>query len=252
MIRLGLCSVTFRKLAPAAILTLARRASLDAIEWGGDIHVPHGDVKTARIVRRMTDDEGLEISSYGSYYRVGQDPERFEDVLASAVMLGAPVIRVWAGTVRSPEAARATWDSVVADTRRIATLAQADGLRIAFEYHDNTLTDTDEATIQLLTDVNHAAVRCYWQMRESAASLAEHLEGLHSVLPWLEHVHVQASQAGQRTPLETRADAWRKILKVVASTGREHTAMLEFVRDDSPEQFLADAATLQSLRGDTL
>ncbi len=251
MIRLGLCSVTFRKLTPPAILALARQANLDAIEWGGDVHVPHGDVDTAHTVRRMTRDEGLEIPSYGSYYRVGQDPERFEDILSTAVALGAPVIRVWAGTVGSPEATRATWDSVVADSRRIAALAQAEGLRIAFEYHGNTLTDTDEAAIRLLTHVNHPAVRCYWQMRESAVSLVEHLEGLHSILPWLENVHVQASQAGQRVPLDTQADAWRKILGVVASTGRDHTALLEFVRDDSPEQFLADAATLRSLRGDT-
>jgi hypothetical protein len=43
----GLVSVTFRKLAPAAIVELAVKAQLRSIEWGGDVHVPHGDVRAA-------------------------------------------------------------------------------------------------------------------------------------------------------------------------------------------------------------
>ncbi len=251
MIRTGLCSVTFRKLAPSAIVVLAKRGQLDAIEWGGDVHVPHGDVKAARTIRRMMCDEGLEIPSYGSYYRMGQAQERFEDVVSSALILGAPVIRVWAGTIGSPQATGATWGSVIEDSRRCAAMAQSEGLRIAFEYHGNTLTDTDEAAIRLLTDVNHPAVNCYWQMRDSTMSLSEHLDSLRSILPWLEHVHVQATRDGQRVPLETQAGTWQRILGVAASTGRDHTTRLEFVRDDSPEQFLADAAMLRSLKGDT-
>ena len=39
----GLVSVTFRQLAPEALIDLAARAGLAAIEWGADIHVPPGD-----------------------------------------------------------------------------------------------------------------------------------------------------------------------------------------------------------------
>jgi hypothetical protein len=87
MIQTGLCSVTFRRLDPAAIVALTQQAGLGAIEWGGDIHVPPGDEKMARVVGRMTLDAGLRLPSYGSYYRVGQAPESFADVLASAVAL---------------------------------------------------------------------------------------------------------------------------------------------------------------------
>ena len=42
MIGSSLCSVTFRALTPEEVLELAARAELDAIEWGGDVHVPCG------------------------------------------------------------------------------------------------------------------------------------------------------------------------------------------------------------------
>ena len=244
MIHTGLCSVTFRQLDPAAIVALVRQARLDAIEWGGDVHVPHGDVETARAVQHMTLDAGLRIASYGSYYRVGQTPESFADVLASAVALGAPVIRVWAGAVGSAEADEVTWGRVVEDARRIAAMAQAQGLVTAFEYHPNTLTDTDEAAARLLAAVDHPGMRSYWQMRDGA-SFDEHLTSLGSILPWLTHVHVQSSRDGQRRPLAALAQAWQQILAIVASLGHDHAALIEFVHGDAPEQFLADAATLK-------
>ncbi|MFN2155934.1 MAG: sugar phosphate isomerase/epimerase, partial [Anaerolineae bacterium] len=97
MIRSGLVSITFRQLSPAEIVARAAQAGLEAIEWGGDVHVPHGDVDAARTVRRTTEEAGLQVAAYGAYYRVGhEEPCPFADVLESAVALGAPLIRVWA------------------------------------------------------------------------------------------------------------------------------------------------------------
>jgi hypothetical protein len=45
MIRTGLVSVTFRQLSAEEIIKLVVCAGLEGIEWGGDIHVPHGDLK---------------------------------------------------------------------------------------------------------------------------------------------------------------------------------------------------------------
>ena len=72
MIYSGLVSVTFRALSPAEIVELVARAGLEGIEWGGDVHAPHGDVARARDVYRRTVDAGLAIPSYGSYYRPGK------------------------------------------------------------------------------------------------------------------------------------------------------------------------------------
>ena len=92
----GLTSVTFRQKSPEEIIALAKEAGLTGIEWGGDIHVPAGDTKTASEIGRKTREAGLAVLSYGSYYR-GDEGEDFAPVLASAKALGAPVIRIWAG-----------------------------------------------------------------------------------------------------------------------------------------------------------
>src|SRR5207249_324086 len=111
-----------RKLSPAEIISLTQRAGLRSIEWGGDIHVPAGNLACAADVRRQTEDAGLSVSAYGSYYRVGQT-EPFEPVLESAVALGAPTIRVWAGNIASSQADPQYRALVIRESRRIATLA---------------------------------------------------------------------------------------------------------------------------------
>lgn len=76
MLKTGLVSITFRNLKVEEIIDLVVKAGLDAIEWGGDIHVPHGDIKKACKVARLMKKADLEMAAYGSYYRVGCDKLR--------------------------------------------------------------------------------------------------------------------------------------------------------------------------------
>ena len=146
----GLVSITFRQLSVEEIIALVTQAGLAAVEWGGDVHAPHGDETRARTVARLGADAGLDAAAYGSYYRVGH-PETgpFEAVLASAVALGAPQIRVWPGNQGSDSADEAYFQTVVEDSRRIADLAQAEGVGIVYEFHADTLTDTNAAALRL-------------------------------------------------------------------------------------------------------
>ena len=91
-IQLGVTSVTFRKKSVDEIIELARRAQLDGIEWGGDIHVPAGDLQSAASTAAKMRTAGLSVFSYGSYF-YGDKGESFSPVLSSAKTLGAPVIR---------------------------------------------------------------------------------------------------------------------------------------------------------------
>jgi sugar phosphate isomerase/epimerase len=250
MIHSGLVSITFRPLSPAEIVALAARAGLAGIEWGGDVHVPHGNVNQARAVRAMTEDAGLQVSAYGSYYRAGhEDPCPFADVLDTAVALGAPLIRVWAGKQGSEAADGAYRARVVEDSRQIAELAAGAGIEVAYEFHGNTLTDTGPSARALLEAVAHPNMMTYWQP-PVWATVEQALETLQAILPWLRHVHVFAwrtEPGGGRTrlPLSEGEAAWTRYLPVVASTGREAYAELEFVQDDAPEYLVRDAATLR-------
>lgn len=249
MLKTGLVSVTFRKMEPASIVDLVAHAGLDAIEWGGDVHVPHGEVLTARAVHQMTLDAGLSTPSYGSYYRVGHPASAsFAAVIETAVALGTPVIRVWAGMRGSQEANEAYRQSVVEDSRRIADEAEKAGLVIAYEFHANTLTDTYASALDLLHAVAHDDVRTYWQP-PAGASIEENVTGIKRLQPWLANIHVTGTRLvdakSERHPLSEMEDAWTRYLRVISHSDRDHYALLEFVRGDTPEQFLEDAESLK-------
>jgi len=46
-LRPGLVSVSFRALSPSEIIPMVVSGGLQGIEWGGDIHVPHGSIGRA-------------------------------------------------------------------------------------------------------------------------------------------------------------------------------------------------------------
>jgi len=248
MLHSGLVSVTFRALAPGDIVSLVRTAGLEGIEWGGDIHVPHGDLRRAREVREMTCEAGLRVASYGSYYRVGhEEPVPFEVVLNTALALQAPIVRVWAGKQGSAEVGAAYREQVAQDSRRIAVMAAQAGVTVAYEFHNKTLTDTSASARALLEQVAHENLRTYWQPAVGA-TVENCLAGMEMILPWLANVHVfhWGGTIAERLPLSQGESAWGRYLSMVSSTGREHWVMLEFVREDSPQVFLEDAQALKA------
>ncbi len=243
MLSSGLASVTFRKLSPARIIDLVVQGGLDGIEWGGDVHVPHGDLAAARQVRRMTLDAGLEVLAYGSYYRVGDDdPATFEPILSTAVELGAPTLRVWCGSRASADADSGYRGLVARDSRRIASLGAASGVFVAYEYHIGTLTDTPASARTLLETVAHENLGTYWQVYGNAEQA---LHSLDTILPWLRNVHAYHTVEGERRLMAERREDWERYLRKIESSGRDHAVMVEFVRDESPKIFLQEAETLR-------
>lgn len=250
MIHPGLVSITFRKLTSEQIVALVRQAGLCGIEWGGDIHVPHGDLTRAREVREMTHEAGLTVAAYGSYYRLAKSEDDglpFERVLASAVELGAPTLRVWAGTAGSAATDPATRQRVVQDLRRVADLAAASRVTVSLEFHGGTLTDTNDSALQLLREADHANVFTYWQplLEMTDAQCVQGLETLKSKLTHL-HVYQWGGSFTNRQPLEEGRARWKAFLDVARSLPGERYAMLEYVPDDLPENCVRDGATLRN------
>ena len=252
MFRGGLVSISFRKLTPAEIIEMVSKSGLQSIEWGGDVHVPHGNVKRAREVRGMTLDSGLAIASYGSYYHVAESEIEglaFERVLDSAHELDVPIIRVWAGQKDSAAADADYRQKVVDDSRRIADLAAAAGIRVAYEFHGGTLTDTNESAIALLRQVDHPNIYTYWQ--PAVGKDVEYCaEGLKSILQKLVLLHVFHWQVidDQRVclPLDPGRESWFRYFEIAKAAGKDYDALIEFVRGDTPEQFMADARALSN------
>ncbi len=249
MIYSGLVSVTFRKLSPAEIVALVKQAELKGIEWSGDVHVPSGDLGRAREVREITQESGLSVAAYGSYYRVGQGESpgfSFEQVLETAVELGAPTIRVWPGGAGSDSVNEEGRWKIIQDLRRIADLASRALVSVSLEFHGGTLTDTNESASKLMVEVDHANILINWQPHNGETT-GECMHGLDEVLPRVGNVHVFHwwPTAAERHPLADGAERWAAFLTLLQQVPGDRFALLEFVRGDEPEAFLRDASTLK-------
>lgn len=246
MLTPGLCSVTFRQLDPPALLDLAARAGLAAVEWGADVHVPVGDLATARDVAARTADAGLTVASYGSYWRA-RPGEDVGDVLATARALGAPRVRVWAGEAGSDATAdRAPVVQALADAVRRAGDV---GLRIGTESHGGTLTDTTASTRLLLAEVDdlvgRPALTTYWQPTVDASD-EEALAELGELADRVSTVHAFSWGPGtHRNPLRAREALWTRALALLEGSDRDHDVLLEFVPGDDPDALEGEARTLR-------
>jgi sugar phosphate isomerase/epimerase len=254
MIRPGICSLTLPKKSVGEITEIAKKAGLEGIEWWGKDHVPHGDTSVAEKVKKLTESAGLKVSSYGSYYRAGiseSDGLSFRSVLDTAVALGAPSIRIWAGNRNYADAGGTLIKQVVSDTMRIADMAARAGLMLTFEFHGGTLTNTNEGAVKFASLLEHPAVSFSWQPPQGYSTECC-LAGLEALLPRLNTVHVfqwtlTAEGVCARHSLASGVDRWSKYFNLIGRTGRDHFALLEFVKDDSPEQVIEDAAALRKL-----
>ena len=123
----GIVSVTYRPLTPKQLIDTAADAALCCIEWGGDIHVPHGELDTAKAVGQMTREAGLSVISYGTYYRAGTYGEDFPRVFAgmldTADALGAPNLRLWAGNKNAEDVTADERRSITEELSRCAAMA---------------------------------------------------------------------------------------------------------------------------------
>ncbi len=257
-IKAGMCSVSFRKKSVPEIVELGRHAGLEGIEWGGDVHVPHGDLGTARDTLARCRDAGLDCPSYGSYYRVGVSEDRgsrFSDVLATAAALEARTIRVWAGATNLEDAAEADVARGVEDTVRIARMAEDEGKTISFEYHNGTYTNTDANAQAFARLVSHPAVRFYWQPPHGQDTEAC-LDGMRALLDRISNLHVfhwrlRADTGGEtrieHLLLEEGVDRWQRFLALLTGVPGEHWAHLEFTRNEDPANTVRDAHVLRGM-----
>lgn len=247
----GLTSVSYRPFSVEDIIALAVRSGLTGLEWGGDIHVPAGDVATAEKVAAQTKAAGLKIFSYGSYYKLGQQQGEaaiaaaFAPVLASAVVLGVPLLRIWAGTCGSAQCTEAQRKEWAAELAQVAAIAKEEGIKLGLEYHRNTLTDCHQSAARLLSDAASDNVSTYWQINPDLP-LETHLEEIAALKEHICAVHAFYWAKGDvRETLAEHATEWQAYL--AALKGLEIPYILEFVKGDTLAQGEIEARTLQEL-----
>jgi hypothetical protein len=107
----------------------------------------------------------------------------------------------------------------------------------------------------LLDEVNHPNLYTYWQPMYWVSDPDYRFQGLEKLRDRIINLHVlhwkfHPMRGGwgentERLPLEEGAAEWKRFLSVPLPAG-EHYALMEFVRNDSPEQFMKDAVVLKN------
>lgn len=242
MLTPGLVTVTFRRFDRAKICAVAQKAGLPLLEWGGDIHVPPTDPDAARDAVRLTEEAGLAVDTYGSYYYC-TDEEDPEPVARTAALLGAKNIRVWAGKRGCADSDTANRRAVADNLRRFSERAAREGWTVSTEFHQGTLTDRYESAVRLADEVGMDNFRLYWQPNQFLDD-AYNLAAVRAVLPYLSNVHVFTWSGRDKFPLADGERMWRQYLEIIREAPGDHGLFLEFVCDDTEEQLYRDAETL--------
>ena len=245
----GLVSVSFRKCKPKEIIKLAKENSLEYIEWGGDCHVPMGNVRLAHKIKTMMGKAGLKCDTYGSYfgifYRNNQHiPLSFRRVVKTAKALGASKIRIWAGFpgcmdgVDEREITKA-----VVRVRSMCDVAKKFGITLAFECHMMTFTEDYHNTIDFIKRVNRDNLKTYWQINP-LCSHEYNMEAAKALLPYMTDVHVFYWQGTEKLPLWEGEGDWHDYMSVLKDENR--IFMLEFMHDGEISSLKKTADTLRS------
>ncbi len=189
---IGFTSTTFRNIrSHKKIVEIALRAGVDCIEWGADVHVK--DVVTAKMVKKLCDDAGINICSYGSYYRVGsKDIKKWEAICQTASAMNAAWVRVWLGTCDSEKTNDVQYRNIAEDARAICQIAEKYGLLVCPECHDNTFNNNTDAFLKIQRDVDCHNFKTYFQSRYKKKEYD--LDRIERTIQYINCVHVSYSE----------------------------------------------------------
>lgn len=249
MLTAGLVSITFRKLTKPEITALMEECGLSAIEWGGDVHVPSGSPQDIADACSLSAAHGIRTVAYGSYYKPwvesAESRSAIRQDIGCARALGASTIRIWAGQKGSADITAEERANVVRELQDACDVAKASGLTVSLECHNWTLTDDCDSSLRLLEEVDRDNLKLYWQPNQFRDN-AYNLETLKRQLPYITNVHVFSWEGKDHFPLEKHESLWRQYIDVIASSGKDHNLLLEFMYNDQPEQLKIDSAVLKS------
>ena len=247
----GLVSVTFKDKTPEEVIRLCVENGLAAIEWSEKAHVTAGDIDGCRILGEKTRSAGLAVAAYGAYYHCESETDAESDFLQSlesAIAIGAPVVRIWAGKQGSAACGEDYFKLVAKNAALAAGMGEKRGIKVAFEWHRNTLTDTNESAEKVLAMANHPNLGSLWQPTPEIP-FEKRADGIKMLGERLSHIHLYSwDDERKRHPFDDEGffDKWRCYFSAV-NKPTDCYSLMEFVMGDTDEQFVHDAAALNRL-----
>ncbi len=242
--KIGMTSVTFRNKTAVEVVEICRREKVGYIEWGSDVHVKTLD--DAQMVKKLCDEAGITVSSYGSYYRVGNGTaEQWRELCENADAMGAGSIRVWLGTKDSEKTNDEEYLLLLEDCRRICDVAKEYGIIVCPECHDNTFNNNTDAIIRFKNDLGRDNFKSYFQSRYFR--MEYDLDRIDRTFDFIKDMHVSYSDLKREQMFRKKDKNYLDtLLKKMISKGFDGIVMLEFTQDSSEKAFAEDIGKLKS------
>jgi len=244
--KIGMTSLTFRNRSIEEVIKIAKTAGIDGIEWGvSEGHA--GSYENIDKIKLLSAQEGIEIFSLGSYCYM-TEPEGCKETVDMAARLSAPIIRIWAGKKTPWDCRDEEFEQIVVNTRKMAEYAAEHGIKLGFEYHGYSLTETAESAVRLVQAINCDNVALYWQ-GSGKISYEENVKNLKEISPYLAGIfHVQNYVSGEGyvliEPISNKLEGYLAPFK-----DTDYKVLIEFVKGGLEESFYQDVDVLKRILG---
>lgn len=222
----GFITTTFRNIKSLEkVVETAKKAGAQCIEWGADVHVT--DLETAKRAKELCDKAGIEVTSYGSYYRVGKSgSEEWIKTCEIARAAGADSIRVWLGSEDSEKTDEETYNKLVSELQSMCDVAAEYGIDICPECHDHTFNNNTDAFLRIRKDVGRENLFTYFQSRYKKK--AYDLDRIERTLPYIKHVHVSYFDMRREQFPSYDGNYMNELLQKLISCGFDGNIIVEF------------------------
>lgn len=252
----GICTIALRRYDVFRAIQMAAEAGYSGVEvWGKPPHTPDPiDREHEEAVRQMTHDCGLTVSVFGSYVNVDVSDwqEKAKENLEISCILGAKVMRIWAGSKEPDNADQVYWQEIISRLREFCEMAADVGISLAVEMHGGTLAATVEGSEGLLMDVNHPTLKLNLQLTDFPPE--RFYRALPTLGPHVVNIHAQNRRTilknGEKIRelclIEEGEIDYGDVLKRLSPYGFNGFIEAEFLKGDQD----GDEALLDSLRRD--
>jgi len=246
--KIGFTSTTFRGIKDVdKVIEIGKAAKVDCIEWGGDIHVK--DTAKAAYVKKQCSNQGIEISSYGSYYVVGSNDQAYwERISKIAAAMGAETVRVWLGKKDSEKTDDRSYENIVNDAKAMCAVAANYGLTVAPECHARTYNNETQAFLKIRKDIGCENFMTYFQSRYRRKEYD--LDRIEQTIDFIKNVHLSYSEQTREQLLKIDTKYIDTLIDKLKAKHFDGTVLLEYTYFGSPKYCVKDIHKLRTKLGE--